>query len=133
MAKKFEVVAVTVDGTEIKDTITASNENKARDIFLKVTPNLAEIKEVTLLIDYDKIQLEEYFKRFRDKVNLMRLEEFQEFDNLMSRIFSFIACVEYMDIPEVNQLQEEPRESNTSVTSKELMDKCSKLINLDVG
>lgn len=133
MAKKFEVVAVTVDGTEIKDTITASNESKARDIFLKVTPNLAEIKEVTLLIDYDKIQLEEYFKRFRDKVNLMRLEEFQEFDNLMSRIFSFIACVEYMDIPEVNQLQEEPRESNTSVTSKELMDKCSKLINLDVG
>lgn len=132
MAKKFEVVAVTVDGTEIKETITASNESKARDIFLKVTPNLAEIKEVTLLIDYDKIQLEEYFKRFRDKVNLMRLEEFQEFDNLMSRIFSFIACVEYMDIPEVNQLQEEPRESNTSVTSKELMDKCSKLINLDV-
>ena len=132
MAKKFEVVAVTTDGAKIKDTITASNEDKARELFLKVTPNIAEIKEVTLLIDYDKVQLEKYFKRFKDKVNSMSLEEFQSFDNLLFRTFNFINCVEAMDIPEINQLQEEPREYNCNVTSKEVMDKCNELINLDV-
>ena len=126
------MVAVTTDGAKVKDTITASNEDKAREIFLKVTPNLAEIKEVTLLIDYDKVQSEKYFKRFKDKVNLMSLEEFQSFDNLLFRTFTFINCVEEMDIPEINQLQEEPREHNCNVTSKELMDKCNELINLDV-
>lgn len=132
MVKKFEVVAVTTDGAKIKDTITASNEDKARELFFIVTPNIAEIKEVTLLIDYDKVLAEKYFKRFKDKVNSMSLEEFQSFDNLLFRTFNFINCVEAMDIPEINQLQEEPREYNCNVTSKEVMDKCNELINLDV-
>lgn len=132
MAKKFEVVAITTDGAKIKDTITASNEDKARELFFKVTPDIAKIKEVTLLIDYDKVLAEKYFKRFKDKVNLMSLEEFQNFYNLMISIFRFIHTIEYMDIPEINQLQEESGEHNSNVTSKEVMDKCNELINLDV-
>ena len=72
------------------------------------------------------------FKSFKSAVNDMSLAEFKAFQRTMFRTFNFINCVEAMDIPEINQLQEEPREHNCSVTSKEVMDKCHELINLDV-
>ena len=50
----------------------------------------------------------------------------------MYRTFNFINAIEDMDIPEVNDLQDEPIDANVGITSKELHRFFYNVLNIDI-
>lgn len=83
-------------------------------------------------MDLQKEAKENNFKKFKEKVNSMTIEDFTEFDRLMYRTFNFIWIVEELDIEEVNNLQANQNEDTLSMTSKELFDFFKKNLSMDI-
>ena len=59
-------------------------------------------------------------------------EQFNQLNKIMDRCFNFIVAVEDMDIQQVNDLQETPKEYNISMTSIELMKAFKDILNMDI-
>ena len=59
-------------------------------------------------------------------------EQFNQLNRIMDRCFNFIVAVEDMDIQQVNDLQEAPKEYNISMTSIELMKAFKDILNMDI-
>lgn len=59
-------------------------------------------------------------------------EQFNQLNRIMDRCFNFIVAVEDMDIQQVNDLQETPKEYNISMTSIELMKAFKDILNMDI-
>ena len=72
------------------------------------------------------------FRMFKSSVNNMSMEDFMKLEAIMYRTFNFINAIEDMDIPEVNDLQDEPIDANVGITSKELHRFFYNVLNIDI-
>ena len=114
-------------------TVNATSEDSAKNIIMDVErcPSRA-ILEVEEVKDFQKEIQENNFKKFKEKVNSMTVDEFTEFDRVMYRTFNFIWAVEELDIEEVNNLQSNQKEDTLSMTSKELFDFFKKNLSMHI-
>lgn len=114
-------------------TVNATSEDSARNIIMDVERcPLRAILEVKEVKDLQKEVQENNFKKFKEKVNSMTVDEFTEFDRVMYRTFNFIWAVEELDIEEVNNLQANQKEDTLSMTSKELFDFFKKNLSMHI-
>ena len=114
-------------------TVNATSEDSARKIITDVERcPLRAILEVKEVKDLQRELQENNFKKFKEKVNSMTVDEFTEFDRVMYRTFNFIWAVEELDIEEVNNLQANQKEDTLSMTSKELFDFFKKNLSMHI-
>lgn len=114
-------------------TVNATSEDSARKIITDVERcPLRAIKKIEVVRDMQRELQEKKFKKFKEKVNSMTIDEFTEFDRVMYRTFNFIWAVEELDIEEVNNLQANQKEDTLSMTSKELFDFFKKNLSMDI-
>lgn len=76
--------------------------------------------------------LQDEKKIFTEKVNNMTDAEFKHFRQVMYRTFNFIWTLEEMELKEVINLQNTPKEDNISMTSKELMETFKTRFGMDI-
>ena len=76
---------------------------------------------------YSKILLD-----FKEHINKLNVDDFKKFCKVLYRTFNFINLIEDMDIKEVNEILQLPREDNVNMTSLELMQEFKKYTGLNI-
>ena len=130
--KRYKVITQSDNG-EVVIIVNATSVDNAKNIVMdieKMPPSA--IKKIEVVRAPQRELQENKFKKFKEKVNSMTVDDFTEFESVMYRTFNFIWSLEELDIEEVNHLQDTPKTQFISMTSKELMSFFYKELDMDI-